>query len=259
MMRRSLITFALIITAFGTEPAGAERLVVSLSNHRVAVTSNFIGEELVLFGTIEPEPAGSALRPPYDLVVTVSGPRQTLRTRRKQRMIGIWVNADSREFVRVPAYLAVLSNRPVNTIASQDTLRRLQIGLENFLLPQRIGPDLADTVHDEPFRRAFVRLQTQQGLYRESATAVTFLTPTVFRAAIPMPAAVPTGTYDIDVKLFTRGALVARTNSALEVIKTGFEQYVADAARDYGLLYGMATALMALVIGWFASVIFARD
>ncbi|MGB8754073.1 MAG: hypothetical protein WCD26_00460 [Pseudolabrys sp.] len=25
------------------------------------------------------------------------------------------------------------------------------------------------------------------------------------------------------------------------------------------MLYGMATALMALVIGWFASVIFARD
>ena len=46
--------------------------------------------------------------------------------------------------------------------------------------------------------------------------------------------------------------LVARTNSALEVIKTGFEQYVADAARDYGLLYGMATAVMALLIGWFA-------
>ena len=53
--------------------------------------------------------------------------------------------------------------------------------------------------------------------------------------------------------------MVARTNSALEVIKTGFEQYVADAARDHGLLYGMATALMTLVIGWFASVIFARD
>ena len=91
-----------------------------------------------------------------------------------------------------------------------------------------------------------MRLQNQQGLYRESGTAVTFLTPTVFRAAIPMPAAVSTGTYAIDVQLFSGGILVARTNSALEVIKTGFEQYVADAARDYGLLYGMATALMAL-------------
>ena len=182
-----------------------------------------------------------------------------MRTRRKQRMLGIWVNVDSREFVRAPSYLAVLSNRPVNTIANQDTLRRLQVGLDNFLLPQHIGPDLADTVRDDPFRRAFVRLQMQQGLYRESGTAVTFLTPTVFRAAIPMPGAVPTGNYVIEVELFASGALVARTNSALEVIKTGFEQYVADAARDYGLVYGMATALMALLIGWFASVVFARD
>ena len=34
-------------------------------------------------------------------------------------------------------------------------------------------------------RYAFVRLETEQGLYREDGTAVTFLTPTVFRAAIP--------------------------------------------------------------------------
>ena len=258
-MRRLAITLTLVIIVCGIRPAAAERLVVSLSNHRVAVTSSFVGEELVLFGTVEPEPATSPLRPPYDLVVTVTGPRQTLRTRRKQRMLGIWVNVDSREFVRAPSYLAVLSNRPANTIASQDTLRRLQIGLDNFLLPQRIGADVADTVRDDPFRSAFVRLETQQGLYRESGTAVTFLTPTVFRAAIPMPAAVPTGNYAINVELFGGGLLVARTNSALEVIKTGFEQYVADAARDYGLVYGLATTLMALIIGWFASVVFARD
>jgi uncharacterized protein (TIGR02186 family) len=259
MMRRLAVTFALIVLVCGTGPAAAERLVVSLSNHRVAVTSSFVGEELVLFGTIEPDPVTSPLRPPYDLVVTVTGPRQTLRTRRKERVLGIWVNIDSREFERAPSYLAVLSNRPVSAIANQNTLRRLQIGLDNFLLPQRIGADLADTIPDDPFRRAFVRLQNQQGLYRESGTAVTFLTPTVFRAAIPMPAAVPTGSYGIDVQLFAGGSVVARTNSALEVIKTGFEQYVADAARDYGLLYGMATAMMALLIGWFASLVFARD
>ena len=258
-MRRIALILMILVAAGTTGPANAERLVVSLSNHRVAVTSNFVGEELVLFGTIEPDSAAMPLHPPYDLVVTVSGPRQTLRTRRKQRMAGIWVNVDSREFVGVPTYLAVLSNRPVTEIAREDTLRRLQIGLDNFLLPQRIGSDFADTVRDDPFRSAFVRLENQQGLYRESGTAVTFLTPTVFRAAIPMPAAVLTGNYGIEVELFAAGVLVARTNSALEVIKAGFEQYVADAARDYGLFYGAATAMMALLIGWFASLVFARD
>ncbi len=258
-MRRIAFAFGVVLLACGTKPAAAERLVVSLSNHRVAITSNFVGENLVLFGTIEPDTGTTTLRPPYNLVATVSGPRQTLRTRRKQRVLGIWVNADSREFVRVPSYLAVLSNRPVADIANQDTLRQLQVGLDNFLLPQRVGPDLADTVRDDPFRVAFVRLQNQQGLYGEIPTAVTFLTPSVFRTAIPMPAAVPTGNYAIDVKLFAGGKMVARTNTALEVVKTGFEQYVADAAHDDGLLYGFATTLMAILTGWFASVVFKRD
>jgi uncharacterized protein (TIGR02186 family) len=246
-------------TVLGVAPAAAERLVVSLSNHRVAVTSSFVGEDLVLFGTVEPDAGKTALRPNYDLVVTVTGPRETLRTRRKERVLGIWVNIDSREFVRVPSYLSILSDRPVSEIAQPDILRRLQIGLANFLLPQRIGPDIADTVPEDPFRVSYVRLQTQQGLYRESSTAVTFLTPTVFRAAIPLPANVPTGSFAIDVKLFADGAEIASTASALEVIKTGVEQFVADAAVDYGLLYGLVTAFMALFIGWFGSVVFRRD
>jgi uncharacterized protein (TIGR02186 family) len=259
MMRRvalMLIVFALVC---GARPAAAERLVVSLSNHRVAITSNFVGEALVLFGTIEPDANKAALRANYDLVVTITGPRETLRTRRKQRVLGIWVNVDSREFVRVPSYLAVLSNRPVDQITQADTLRRLQIGLGNFLLPQRIGSDIADTVRDDPFRLAFVRLESQQGRYAEIASAVMFLTPAVFRATISLPADAPTGNYAIDVKLFSDGLMVARTNSALEVTKAGFEQFVADAAHDHGLLYGLATTLMALLTGWIASVVFKRD
>ena len=40
---------------------------------------------------------------------------------------------------------------------------------------------------------------------------MTFLTPTVFRAGIPLPAEVPTGAYEVDVKLFADGALIARS------------------------------------------------
>jgi uncharacterized protein (TIGR02186 family) len=259
MMARRALIIAMLWTAFTAAPAYAEKLVVSLSNHRVAVTSNFTGEDLVLFGTIEPDGPLSALRNAYDLVVTVAGPRHTLRTRRKDRVLGIWVNTESREFIRVPSYLGVLSNRPVDQIVNAETARRLQIGLNNFVLPQRLGADTADTVRDDPFRTAFIKLETQYGLYRESPVAVTFLTPTVFRVAIPMPANAPTGSYTVDVQLFAGGAQVARTQTALEVIKAGIEQFVADAARDHGLLYGIFASLMALAIGWIGSVVFRRD
>ena len=257
-MRRFALILLMLATA-GAPPAVAERLVVSLSNHRVQITSNFTGEDLVLFGAIEPDKGKTTRKAGYDLVVTVTGPRQTLRTRRKERVLGIWVNTASRDFVNVPSYLAVLSNRPATEITDAETRRRLQVGLDNFLLPQRIGPDVADTVVTDPFRVAFVRLERDRGVYRESPTAVTFLTPSVFRAGIPLPADAATGSYDIDVKLFADGAMIARTTSALEVIKAGFEQYVAEAAVNHGLLYGLVTMLMALMTGWIASVMFRRD
>ena len=75
---------------------------------------------------------------------------------------------------------------------------------------------------------------------------------------VPMRLSGP-GSYTIDVKLFSDGAFIGHTTTALEVIKAGFEQYVADAAQDHGLLYGLATTAMALLTGWFASAVFRRD
>ncbi|MEJ2433957.1 MAG: TIGR02186 family protein, partial [Pseudolabrys sp.] len=61
---------ALLVPAGVARAADAERLVVSLSNHRVQVTSNFTGEELVLFGTIETAKGATPRGTGYDLVVT---------------------------------------------------------------------------------------------------------------------------------------------------------------------------------------------
>lgn len=69
----------------------------------------------------------------------------------------------------------------------------------------------------------------------------------------------PTGNFAVDVKVFASGDLAARTNTAMQVIKAGLEQYAAEAASDYGLLYGLGTALFAVGIGWLASVVFRRD
>ena len=138
-------------------------------------------------------------------------------------------------------------------------MRQLQLGLADKLLPQQLGNDVGDVVRDDPFRANFLRLKTQHKLYVQKTNGVTLLTPTVFRAEIPLPAEAPIGNYDVDVKVFAEGALLTRANSAFEIIKVGFEQFVANAAQDYGLLYGITTAMMAIMTGWFAAVVFRRD
>ncbi|MBN8992336.1 MAG: TIGR02186 family protein [Rhizobiales bacterium] len=257
--RASLILASLLLgVGLAASPAGAERLIVSVSNHRVTVTPNYSGEELVLFGSVEKDATTPAGRT-YDLVVTVSGPRADMVTRRKERKFGIWINTDSRQFLKVPTYLALFSNRPFDVIAPPEVQRRQQLGLKNVLLTQRVGPDYADVVPDDPFRSAFVRLRTEHGLYREAQSAVTFLTPTLFRTGIPLPGEVPIGTYDVEIKLFADGALVTRTETAFEIVKVGFEQFIANAARNNGFTYGLVTAFMALMTGWMASIVFRKD
>ena len=250
---------ALVLAATAATPAAAEKLITTLSTSRVLIASNFTGADVVLFGSVERDAQTVARRGGYDIVVTVTGPRETIVTFRKERVAGIWVNADQRTFVKVPAYLTVLANRTINEIADVNTLRRTQTGLARTLLPQEIAGDIADSIRDDPFRQAFLRLKIDRGLYGEQQNGVTFLTPALFRAAIPIPDNAPTGSYDVDVKLFADGVLLARTQTALEVVKVGFEQFVASAAREHGLLYGLATAMMALLTGWFASVVFRKD
>jgi uncharacterized protein (TIGR02186 family) len=250
---------AVAALAAAAAPASAERLIASISNHRVMVTSSFTGSELALFGGIERDASTVSRRSGYDIAVTISGPPRNFQTFRKQRILGIWVNADSRVFENAPSYLAVLSNRPLDAIANHESLRRLQLGLDNIQLLQRASASISDSSVDDPFRQAFLQLQGERKLYREDTNGVTFLTPALYQASIPLPAEAPIGNYEVDVKLFVDGAMIARTPSAFEVYKAGFEQVVSTAARDHGFFYGLTTALMALVTGWFASVVFKRD
>jgi uncharacterized protein (TIGR02186 family) len=153
----------------------------------------------------------------------------------------------------------VLSTQPFEQFTTADMIRQQRLGIGDILLPERIGPDIGDPGRGDQFRTELVRLKTEHKLYLQKTNGVTLLTPTVFRTEITLPAEAQIGNYDVDIKVFADKQVVARGASAFEIIKVGFEQFVATAARDYGLIYGLTAAMMAMVTGWFAAVVFRRD
>lgn len=256
-MRRHAGLLILALLALPGAARGSE-LVLSLSKARVTITSNFTGDTLVLFGVIDPGTAAAEVRP-QDVAVTVRGPGENFTTWRKERHLGIWVNVDSRLFLAAPSYLAVLTSREPAGIASPDILRREQVGLDNNRLLQRIGPDYADVVPEDPFRQAFLRVKQSQGLYFERSGGVEFIAANVFRGTIPIPGTAPIGAYEIVVKTFADGALAGRGTLGFEVAKVDFDATVATAAQDHPWLYGFATAFAALCVGFIANLAFRRD
>lgn len=238
--------------------AYADRLVLSVSQQTVSISSSFSGAELVVFGVAEATD-GAPIDDAPDVVVTVRGPPEDFTTWRKAPVLGLWINTDSRTFVGVPALLTVLSNRPTDEMASLGILRREQIGLARNIFVQRVGSDFADVVPTDPFRAAFLRLQSAQGLYEENPKGVTFLAPRVFRAEIRIPGAAPIGHYQIEVKLLRNGLISATEQANFDVHKIGFEQRVAEFALNDAFLYGLAVALGSLLVGFIANILFRKE
>jgi len=111
----------------------------------------------------------------------------------------------------------------------------------------------------DDFRRAFVRLRQDTGLYSERETSIEFLTDTMFRTKIPLPANIPVGNYTVKSYLFNQGELVSETQQILAVAKIGFEQVTFELAQNYPLVYGVLAVILAIFTGWLAGVIFKKD
>jgi uncharacterized protein (TIGR02186 family) len=237
----------------------AETLVAVPSTSVVNISSNFSGTDITVFGSIERDRSTISRASDYHLAVMVFGPRETVVTRRKERSFGIWINRSSRTYVEVPSFYAALTSVPITQVATPEVLRRYQVGIEHLLLPERLPEEFSEDVGHAEFRAAFLRLKLRSGLYQDLPGGVSFLTNTLFRATVPIPANVPVGAYRIQVVLFQEGVPLAEQSFPITVSKTGFEQFMYDIAFAQPILYGLLTVLVALFTGWLAGVIFRRD
>lgn len=244
--------------ALTSQPARSETLVTSLSAPEVSITSNFTGAEIVVFGVIERDAVTVSRPEPYDVAVVITGPPEDVVTRRKDRLLGVWVNRGSLTFLDVPSFYALHVSRPLEDVAANIVLKRRQIGVYNLILPAATGPGEQFAISRD-YRDAFVRLRLKSGLYTEKAGAVKFLNKSLFRTTVPLPANVPDGDYKATIHLFRGGALLASQEQKLTIAKTGFEQVTYTLAQHQALLYGLACVLMAIFTGWVAGVVFRRD
>lgn len=109
------IVAALILSLFAVQSAAAQRLVMSTSEPVVSISSNFAGDTITIFGTIEPDVGGSTnqVTNNYNIVISIKGPAGTYVARKKTRQFGIWLNGEQEAFEGFPSYFSLVSSAPM--------------------------------------------------------------------------------------------------------------------------------------------------
>jgi uncharacterized protein (TIGR02186 family) len=246
----------LILLAGATLLIGAQDpiLVPDVSQRQVEIVYSFTGAELLLFGAIL-WPEGKVPADRADIAVVLKGPPESIRLREKQRILGIWVNAESSSFRSAPGFYSIASSRPIKELIDDRMAAIYELGLGNVYL----SPTNSDSLQDQlRFERGLVDLRRRGKLYAEAPNAVQITGGVLYRARIPIPARVPEGNYTAETFLIKDGRVLAAATRDIAIRKSGFERLVADWASTGPVSYGIFAICVSVLLGWAAGTAFRR-
>jgi uncharacterized protein (TIGR02186 family) len=242
--------------ALAQTPDVASDLPAAVVEEQITVSSDYRGSFITVFG-YNPDRRGRG-----DIVVVLRGPPESAVVMRKRRVLGLWINGDPVRFSETPSFFAVLSNRPLRSIAPPQAIWRYQLDpAASARLQSRTGD--ADP---SAYRNALVRLRRAQGLYQEYSGraspeqrgGLTLYQGGLFRAVVRLPANAPIAQYHADTYLFRDGRLISAQRIPITISRVGIERRIHDLATGASWLYGIVTVLLALAAGWVAAFLFRR-
>jgi uncharacterized protein (TIGR02186 family) len=241
--------FALALLMLAT-PALAETIVLGLSRDEVAITADFDGSDLLIFGAISrnaPEPAGR-----LGVVIAVSGPKTPVTVRRKERRLGIWVNIDAVDVDLAPSFYAVATTGPLTEV-----LRDIEDLRYKITIPRAIRSVGATISGSEQFTEALIRIRAGEDLYQVLEGEVELTQDTLFRVSLTLPSNLTEGDYSTRIFLTRDGLVVDQYESVIPVAKVGFERWLFTLAQEQSYIYGLLSLFIAIAAGWGASAVFA--
>lgn len=248
------LALAAAVAAALAGPASAQETVVAgISTDNIALTADFTGSDVLVFGAIRRDAPIPVDAEPLDIVITLAGPPRTVIVRRKERRFGIWTNTDGVRVRQAPSYYAVATTRPLPEILTETERLRYGIGLDQAV--RRVGahPTLSDT---SDFTEALVRLRLLDGLYARLEGEVRLAEQTLFQTRFQLPTNLVEGDYVASYYLVRSREVISSGETTITVRKAGIERWLYNLAQERPLRYGLLSVALALAAGWLAATAF---
>ncbi len=247
-MRRLALFLAL---AFAAPASAAEEVLAGLSQTRVAISTDFRGSTILIFGAVKREEA--IPEDPLQVIVTIAGPSTPLVVRKKDRRFGIWINTESVTVDRAPSFYAVATSAdwPASLSEVEDLRNKVSVNraIRSVGAPRGI-------VDAGSFTDALIRIRERQDLYQTRIGAVTLTEATLFETSIELPANLTEGNYTARFLLTRNGRVIDTHEEVIHVTKVGLERFLYNLSREVPWAYGVLALSLAILAGWSASAFF---
>lgn len=246
-MLRVLVFLALCCCA----SAQAEEIVAELSQTRVAISANFDGSQILVFGAVSREetpPEGD-----LGVIIAVQGPSQPVTVRRKDRRFGIWVNTEKLEVDEAPTFYSVATSAPLEEVLSETENLRFKVSIPSAIRAVGVAGSVGDV---DSFLDALIRVRSKQGVYQLREGAVELREGTLFQTSVDLPSNLTQGSYRTRIFLTRNGAVIDDYETSIDVSKVGLEKFMYTLAYDKPLIYGLLSLAIAIAAGWLASAFF---
>ncbi len=247
-MRRALSILALIAAPLMGQ---AEEVVLGLSSDKVAITANFDGSDILVFGAVKRE--APIPKEDLDVIVAIQGPSLPMTVRRKERRLGIWVNTEAVEVDAAPSFYSVATTRPLDQVLSNVEDLRHEVSIARAIRSVGSAGQAKDV---QAFTDAVIRIKKANNTYSLHEGAVALDEQTLFRTSIALPSNLTEGDYVTRIFLTREGQVVSEYKTTIDVRKVGLERWLYTLSREQPMWYGLMSLAIAIAAGWLASAAF---
>ena len=226
---------------------GAEReLAVATSMGQVDVDIRYRGEEIQLFGEVQPG---------ADVLIQVISPPETVKVHKKGRILGfLWMNVEQAEISNVPGAYQVISSTTLDRLSPEiQELTRVD-GHYRFV---REMAQVSPVGEEGPFfLEGYIKVKEEQKLYAHREEAVDIIKGRLFRAEFRLPSRAPIGEYRLEINTIKANKLIGHGTATLRVEPIGVQQWINQMAKHHGGLYGLGAVAIALMAGFGIGLMF---